>query len=450
MAEASAPQPVPIRLKFPSGADNRDREYELPDGTARVIDNMDVTRGGGLRCRPGARLVASGAFHSLFWNAVAGYGLVVKDGVLSRVTTSLTLTPLTAVAGLRVAYAELNGAVYWTDGFTTGCVDANGALGTWGLNPPPPLVASASASGGLTAGDYQITQTAVVAGVESGAPECVTVTVAEGGGITVTTPASATATFRVYLAGPYGESNGLREVGEFPAGASVIIGTGWRGKRLESLHAIKPMPGQCLAHHKGRLWIAAGAVGWFTSELSPHWLFPAHGYYLFDAPITMLGAVEDGLYVATATATYFLQGKTPTDMTQRLVGTVGALEGSGFAGLAADLFVGDGGFPGQSAAWIDSEGYVTVGKAGGVTLRPHKTRYGMGRGSRGAVTQVDREGLIQLVALSDLHGGTASGNRATDTPVANVDAQGITLGAWHLTATSASSVALASVSTGEP
>lgn len=450
MAESSTPQPVPIRLKFPAGADNRDREYELPDGTARVIDNLDVTRGGGLRCRPGARLVASGAFHSLFWNAVAGYGLVVKDGVLNRVAANLTLAPLTAVAGLRVAYAELNGAVYWTDGFAVGCVDANGALGTWGLNPPPSLVATAVAAGGLTAGDYQITQTAVVAGVESGAPECVTVTVAEGGGISITTPTSATATFRVYLSSLYGESSALREVGEFPAGTTVLIGVGFRGKRLESLHATKPMAGQCLAHHKGRLWIAAGSVVWFTSELSPHWLFPAYGYYLFDAPITMLGSVEDGLYVATATTTYFLQGKTPADMTIRKVGTVGALEGSGFAGLAADLFVGDGGFPGQSAAWIDNEGYVTVGKAGGVTLRPHKTRYGMGQGSRGVVTQVDREGMIQLVALADLHGGTASGNRATDTPVANVDAQGITLGAWHLTAASASGLALVSTSSGEP
>ena len=41
-----ADQPAVITIKFPLGVDNRSREYELPDGAARDIINMDVTRGG--------------------------------------------------------------------------------------------------------------------------------------------------------------------------------------------------------------------------------------------------------------------------------------------------------------------------------------------------------------------------------------------------------------------
>ena len=422
--------PVPMRLKFPLGADNRSREYELPEGTARRIENLDVTRGGGLLCRKGARRVLTGTCHSLAWNPVGGYGLVVRESVLTRLDRALTPTALVAVGPGRVSYAELNGAMYWSNGTEQGMVTSEGTVGRWGLPTPPPLVATAAAVGGLTAGSYQLTPTAVVAGLESGAPETVTVTVAEGGGLTITTPAaSAGVTFRIYRTGPQGESNALRAVGDFPPATTVTLGTGFRGQRLESLLAVPPPPGTELLAHQGRLWIAAGRTLWFTSELSPHWLFPAENYLWFESSITMLGSVDDGLYVGMAARTVFLQGKSPNELTRRVVDAVGALPGSGAAG-ATDLFLDNSG-PGRVALWVDTDGYVTVGKAGGLVLKPHKPRYTLGPGSRGQVTTRARDGLIQLLALADRGG---SGNVATEVPIATAHRQGIVLGQFHLDA----------------
>jgi len=60
-------------LKFPLGTDNRSREHSLPEGTARQIINLDVTRDGGLLCRNGGRQVNSAACHSLFAHTSVNY-----------------------------------------------------------------------------------------------------------------------------------------------------------------------------------------------------------------------------------------------------------------------------------------------------------------------------------------------------------------------------------------
>lgn len=418
--------PTPFVLRFPLGADNRAREYEIPAGAARSLVNLDVTAGGGLRCRNGARRVLTGDFHSFFVHPSLDFALVVADGALAR-WDGAGLTSLVAGIVGRVSCAVLNGEVYWSDGFRQGRVDAGGAASYWGLATPPRIVASAVVGHGLIAGTYQVTHTALYGDLESGAPECVAVEVPSGGGLSVTVPAGAT--FRVYVSAGDGSRSELRAVADVASGATFEFGSGLRGKRLESLGAVAPLPGQCVAHYKGRLWVASGAVVWFTSARSPHWLFPAEGYFQFESPVVALAVTEDGLYVATASRTYFLQGANPADMVQRVVASVGAASGSAFAGLAHDLFAGDGGFLGQQSAWIDAEGYLAIGKAGGVILRPHKPRYCAGGGIAGAVAQWDHDGLAQIVAAATVDGRHPPPNVAADVAVAETFAHGIVLGA---------------------
>lgn len=424
MAEPAAPV-----LKFPLGTDNRSREYEIPDGSLRECVNLDVTRSGGVRCRDGLRSVLAGSAHSLY--AAPNLLLGVFDGSLG-VYRDGAITALTAVTpSLPVRYALLAGEVYWTNGAEQGRVTSAGAAASWGLLTPPQLVAVAAATGGLDAGTYQVTYTAVAlpSGLESGAPPCVEVTVPQGGGITVTTP-SGFGNFLIYRTPRNGGASELRLQTTLGAGTTATLGAGVLGRSLESLHAIQPLPGQCIATHKGRLWVATGSVVWFTSERSPHWLFPATGYYPFESAVTLLAPTEDGLYVATAARTYYLQGKDPNDMTQRLVSSVGAVRGSD-TGIHADLFVGDGGFPGLQSAWMDSEGYLCVGKAGGVIVRPSKARYcaGAGAAAFGLTAQRQAHGLRQIITALDGTGAEVAGNVADDTAIAEVFANGVVLGA---------------------
>lgn len=414
----------PILIKFPKGLDNRNREYALPEGTARVLENVDVTRDGGLISRKGLRLVSASACHSLFAPSTR-FLLLVKDGVLTRMDTGEKFTALTAVSG-PVQYAVLNDETYWTDGTAVGRMTATGESTIWGMNPPAAPLCSAVSGGGLTAGTYQVALTAVhTSGIESGAGECVEVVVTEGQGIQVVAPSASSVQFSVYRSPPNGGQVEVRQAAVVAPGGTVTLSAGGLlGKPLDSLLAIKPLPGQCLVAHKGRLWCASGSVVWFTSEKSPHWLFPAHGYFYFEAPVTMLGAAEDGLYVGTANSVYFLQGGDPAKMTQRLVAAEGAARYSQ-ASLPYDLFLGPGSFPTRQCAWWTVNGQLAIGKPGGIVLYPTQDRFSAGAVTTGMLAYRDYTGLRQLVAALDTQ---ANPTQATDTAVMEVFAHGVVLG----------------------
>lgn len=417
--------PGPIVLKFPGGVNNRDREYALPEGSLREAVNLDVTRDGGLRVRDGLRQLMTGAWHSLFPHPHGAYLCAVKDGSLGVVKTG-EFTALTTVAG-PVRYADLNGDVFWSDGHIQGRIDGAGALAAWGLNPPPALQAVAlTGQGGLDAGTYQITYTATINGLESGAPNPVILDVVAGGGIQVTTPASA-ARFAIYITPPNGQSLEFARAAELVGGVTAVIGAGNRGKNLESLRAVKPFPADHLCAYKGRLWAATGMTVWFTDTLSPHWLFPENGYFLFDAPVTLLEAAEDGLYIAAGERTYFLQGTELDKMNLRPVMYHGAVSGSGFGEFPYYVLIdAQGMMPTRSCAWLSTDGVFCIGRAGGMVSRVTDKSVSLSTGLSGLITYWQHDGMRSfMVATNDQEQVV---NAARDQTVATVFQQGVSLG----------------------
>ncbi len=414
----------PVTLRFPAGINNRARETNLPEGSLRSAENIDITNEGNLLCRKGLRLVASGAFHSL--HRTPNFLLLVKNGVLSRMDSSGTITPLVTLAvNSTVRYAQFNSDIYWSTLYEQGLITSAGNTGYFGINTPPKIAATAvSNTGGLFAGDYLVTQTAVSPdGLESGAPEPVIVSVETGGGISVTVPVGAT--FNVYVTPANGSSKELRFAVQLPSGGSAAIGVGDRGKLLESLFATKPYPGQILRLHKGRLWIARGATIWVTSSNSPHWLFPATGYFQIEENITLLESVEDGLYVGTNDKTWFLQGNNPEEMNMRQVSLVGAVNGTGLGEFPYDVFAGQDAQVKQ-CAWLDSDGYICLGKAGGIILRPTKSNYCAGNILNGILGFRQYNGLRQFVVALD-NSGKSSELIADDAPVGTINEYGTSL-----------------------
>lgn len=403
-------------LKFPNGVDNRSREHSLPEGAARQIINLDVTRDGGLLCRNGVRQVNSAECHSIFAHPSGSYALLVINGSLCRMSVDETLTVLASVAG-PVTYAEMNGDIFWSDGDTVGRVTATGDLAPWGLETPavPPL--TVVSGGALPAATYHVAMTAlhVATGLESGAAEPTTVTLTTTGSLLATAPsASPSFNFRFYLTPPNGESGELRRVATVAPGESVPLATiTSEGPPLKSLLAVKPYPATRLLPYRGRLWGASGSAVWYTSERSPHWLFPATGFYSFESVVRMLGAAEDGVYVGLADRTYYLQGAHPGEMTQRLVSTVGAFAGGGES-LPTDAFPGQAGFPTRQCAWWDVEGFLCVGKPGGVIVRPHGGRFSAGTTGKVASGYHARDGLRQWVSILSADNPITGPMQATD------------------------------------
>lgn len=412
-----------IALRFPKGLNNRDRETALPDGALRVARNLDVTNNGTLRVRDGLRSVLAGDWHSLYPHPHGTSLLAVKDDVLGLFDGGFT--GLVAVSG-PVRYCELNGEVFWTDGDVQGRIDATGALKPWGLNPPPPIQALPVLTGGMDAGTYQVTYTALVAGLESGAPTPEQVGVAQGGGIQVTMPAGS-ATFAVYVTTANGESASFAKVAELAGGATAAIAADTpRGKNLESLRAVKPFAADHLCSYKGRIWAATGSTVWFTDTLSPHWLFPENGFFLFDAPVTLLAPVEDGLYIAAGNRTWFLQGAALDQFALRPVAAHGAVSGTGLIAFPYYILLGQGQPPGPACAWLSTDGVFCIGRAGGVINRVTDAQLSLATGLRGITAFWEHDGLRSfLLATSD---DAQVVNAVRDVAVLSVLQQGVVLG----------------------
>lgn len=419
-----AESPVVPALKFPLGLNNRDRESALPEGTLREAVNVDITRDGGLLVRQGLRAIAAGNFHSFYGHPYQTYVLAVQDGSLIRWDGS-TINALRAVhPTARMSYASLNNDVFFSNGHEQGRVTSAGTLSLWGLpTPPAPGCVAVSSTGGLRAGTLRVTQVAVVDGLESGAPEPVAVAVAEGGGVQVTVPTGAT--FRVYATDVDGEM--FRQAATVTSGGTALIGAGFVGKPLESLFAVKPLPGLWITAFKGRLWVASGSVVWFTDTLSPHWLFPQAGYYAFEDTVTGIVAAEDGLYIGTAARVWYLQGSKPAEMTLRPVLHLGMVAGSGLNDVPTDVLLGQGAFPSRCGAFLDTDGVFCIGRPGGVVQRITEQRYVMAPAERASVAYWQHEGLRQFtVALESVQGAA---NQALDGLVQATFANGTALSA---------------------
>lgn len=391
MAEQTVSVSVP--LQFQLGLDNLTPEIALQAGTLREAVNMDFYLTGSQRTRLGLRQIDSSRFGSLFCPSHDRFLLAVKDNVLVRFDGTSFVTLAIGVNRSTIVFAEIDDDVYWTDGAKRGCVTALGVAALWGLPTPPSIQASPVSSGGLTAGTYQLAMTAKIAGVESGAAEPTVVQVSRGGGIAVTVPMGAD--FSVYRTPPNGAASDLRWVADITSGSSAIIGSGILGKPLRSLHATPPPSGTAIAAYQGRLFVASGNTLWFTSSYSRHWTFRSTDYFSLGADIVMLGAVEDGLYVGTASEVLFFAGTNPFAMTIRQVSSVGSV--SPATKIAIDSFSGEGMSPARQCAWVDADGFLCVGKSGGTVIRPHRNRYCMGSLRGISLAEIRRAGLRQIV-----------------------------------------------------
>lgn len=384
---------LPLIVGF-KGLNNRALDASLPDGALRTAINIDLDNQGAVRTRQGARLVTSGSCHSFWGHSSTEWALCVIGGFLCRLAGS-SLVSLRAVQPLSMCYAELDGYVYFSNGVDQGRVSSSGVLDYWGINTPPAPVCTPITLGGLRAGTVRIVQTAIApSGFESGASSPVAITIPEGGGVSVTVPTGAS--FFVYATDVDGDV--FRQVGGmWTSGTSFVVGKSQRGKVVESLFASRPPAGGYLAEYMGRIWIANGSVLWFTDSKSPHWVFQESGYFQFDAPIVLLAAVNDGLFVGTAQDVSFMQGTSPSEMVRKSVWLRGAVESSSPVKIPSDILSQQ---PlGQSCAWIDLDGVLCLGRSGGVVQPIGADAYRAGKASRVSLSYFEHDGLRQIAGV---------------------------------------------------
>jgi hypothetical protein len=348
-------------------------DIELVDARNVVIDNAHrLSR----RAGQSLRLAASGA-HSLWSNGALC--LYVAGGVMYRLNPDFTSVPVAAgLADAALCYVEVNGRVYHSNGDTSAVLD-EGRVRGWGIGLDQITVSARAIAGNLAAGTYQYALTLLREdGQESGAGLARAIELGDGAGLAFSwaVPADPAITHAaLYLTQPNGETLLQAAVLEVGLGAYAYLG-GARALPLATQWLDAPPPGQALAYYRGRIYIASGAVLYATAALAYEHC-DLRDFLLFDgSPIALLAAVDNGLFVGTERAVYFLAGGTlaTASLSPRLA--VGAVRGS-LAYGDGEAVTGRRELSGQAVALFATTDGIVMGMPDGSMVELTRARYRM-------------------------------------------------------------------------
>ena len=319
------------------GMDNIHDDIELPNDILRRAINVDVLDSGRLRRRKGsAQALAVANPHSMWSDGARAY-FILADAMREFHTngTSTSLGAFAAGAN-HAAYVKVGTDVFATCKTAQGRIRA-GVLSPWGVEVPTSPPTLAATAGVLPAGTYQAAVTYLLAdGRESGASRLASITLAADGGVATTAmpvPLNAAVTRkRLYLSTSNGEV--LFMAAELLAADQFAnIGSPAAGAALRTAYLSPPPAGTALAHVNGTIFIVDAnnpTILWHTEAFDYDHVDTRKNYYQYGAPISVIAAVADGLYVC-ADNTYFLPRAGSRDAGQRVVLEFGAVAGSAAA-----------------------------------------------------------------------------------------------------------------------
>lgn len=372
-----------IQMGLPrEGMDMLSSEEDLRDGTYRRLRNVDVSKEGVVRRRPGyKRVVNQPGMHSLY-----AYGdklLFVDRGSLMLFNPETRVGDVLGLVGdFPLGYTEYNGRVYMTN-----------IQGCWYLD-----------SGVLH-------QAGVVNNYSGGIP------------FTVDhdneTEWTHKVTVAVSVVAPNGEESGAKVIGECDLSDLPELGD-WGYMRLYStsgaagawilIGSVEPcevlglevLPGgHFITGHKGRLVVAVDNCVVFSEALRPHLYDPATNVIPFVGKIRMLVSNSDCLYVADDRGVWVLAGKDLFEASLERVSSAIIVTGSALvvpsSALPAgreDMKISEGE---DLVVFLTEHGYVG-GRGNGLLVSLSRGLVKLPAGREGCTVLLERDGMAQLVS----------------------------------------------------
>ena len=312
---------------FTAGLNNKAQDNQGGNDALREAMNVDLDAQGWPRMRRGQVLRVEGQAHSLC--GAANHVLAWVDGDLNAYNVgndgalSLESTLATGLGDRFVSYGTDDFDIFWSNGVEQGRIDASDlSVHPFWVGTPDPVSLAASASGGLAAGSYEVSVTAVDAsGRESGASSPVAVTLTAGQGIAVSLPAAPTDAikWRIYVSAPNGDV--LYRCAERPINVSAYaIGAHQPGAQLETAWLSVLPPCTHLRYGHGRMLGVTGAlIVW--SEPYRLGLMKDTSHAVMGQEITLMEPVGEGgdgagWWVADHKRVYFMAGANPAEWSQ--------------------------------------------------------------------------------------------------------------------------------------
>ena len=195
----------------------------------------------------------------------------------------------------------------------------------------------------------------------------------------------------------------------------------------------QPPNATALAYYNGRIYLAADNVLWATELYAYNYVDRVAAHRMFEAPITMLGAVGDGVYVGTEEGVWFLDGPNYPTMKRRPVMDCGVIPGSMVA-IPAELgnppqvpLSSD--TPVQVALMFMTTGGACVASNGGQAVNLTESKFWFPTAQSAAAMFRRQDGMNQYVA-SMQSGGDPQNNAAIGDFVEATIIRGAASGAW--------------------
>jgi hypothetical protein len=420
---------LPTVPGFPAGINNTAALTRAPRDqngavvAAREAFDLDFDATGAARMRRGRTTVHDTPTHSLF--PTDDHLLAVVGADLKAYTDPGTglVEAATVIAGIGprfVSYATDDYDTLWANGVATGRIAADLTTGPLWLDTPDPVGLATSSAGGLAAGSYEVSVTAIDAdGRESGASDPAVIAVTAGQGITVTLPAApaGAVTWRIYRTAADGDA--LNLAGTAPEGtASVELAHDQLGAKLETAWLFPMLACDVIRYGHGRLlglrsdgllWSVPYRLGLMHAENA----IGLKGGTLLE-PVGE-GAGGAGWYVADFKRTYFMAGADPAAWQQvvrvphpAVPGTSITVPGSVF-GLET---------PEPVAFWLGRNGTFYIGLPGGVVKPVREQELAVHvDAERGASGYFSHAGIRQILTslLAAASNGAAVGDDASVT-----------------------------------
>lgn len=375
----------PLKVDKFLGVNNVKQPQRIAESELQSATNMDITEDSKIRRRKGYEKVYTGMVSSVFSddNVILfreGSGLMKLNE--SDYSAEMLRWDISTMAPME--YLSLNDKIYYTDHAITGVVE-NGVSRSWGL-PVPCCCSLANTVGELPSGRYQVALSFVRNdGQEGGSPESTTVDVVDGG-IAITDIAisddSTIDYVNVFMSHAGGEilykamtiTNGLTY-------ATYRGPTSNFGPPLSTQLLTSPPPGHLIAYYNGRIYIADGSVLWYTEPYRYELINLANNFIPFPERITMVAPVDNGIWLSTASKTFWLGGNGPEVFNAAERDSYGAIEGTARE-IEGQLVSTEGVKPGQAWLWATQKG-ICVGTEGGFFRNLTHGRYEFPNASRG-------------------------------------------------------------------
>lgn len=380
---------------WPSGMNNVLPDYELPRNdkdiqtALRNAVNVDVLDSGRVRRRSGITQRISGDTHSLFASGNTAYAAI--NDYLCNIATDYTSTQLKAVSpNRRISYVDTGEAVYYANGLEKGRL-INGAWYRWGVEAPTAPPTMTATAGALGIGRYMAVCTFIdTNGQESGCGSAGVISLTGIGGITFGLPqpidSSGVLAIRLYMTSA--NDDVLYSAVDLAVGTTTftILSAPTPGLALETQFMREFLPCELLEYYHGRIYGAHGNILWHTQPYRYGLYRPSQDYIQFPAPITMIAAVDDGMYVA-ADQTYWMPGAGPEDFAIFPVLQYTAAQGS--MSRMPDA---------QHVVWFSSAGLV-MAAPGGVVKMVQEPNVRTASSTKGTTVYVEQNGVKKILGL---------------------------------------------------